>query len=112
MMKKRRNDRNYIIYQITATNNGATDTYIGLTVARGKAYFKSVAGRLGEHFARAEKFYQTRRFSRYIHDNPNATYEYEIVEIVRGRKAAHEREVGYIDTLRPTLNTHTKSVDI
>jgi hypothetical protein len=37
-MRKKRNDRNYILYQLTVDEQ----TYIGLTVAIGRAFLRSV----------------------------------------------------------------------
>jgi hypothetical protein len=41
----------------------------------------------------------------FIRDNAEAEFRYEVLEIVRGRKPAHQRERELIAELEPTLNT-------
>ena len=48
-MRKKRNDRNYILYQLTVDEQ----TYIGLTVAIGRAFLRSVKVRVQKHLSRA-----------------------------------------------------------
>jgi hypothetical protein len=38
-------------------------------------------------------------------DNPEVNLTYHVVEVVRGRKPAHQRERELIAELAPTLNT-------
>ena len=51
-MRKKRSDRNHIIYAVTADTG---ETYIGLTVAIGQAYLRSVKVRVQKHISRALK---------------------------------------------------------
>jgi hypothetical protein len=44
-------------------------------------------------------------FCCFLRDNIEADYRYEVLEIVRGRKPAHQRERELIAELEPTLNT-------
>ena len=103
MMRKKRNDRNHVIYQITCPDTG--DFYIGLTVAQGRAFLNSVKVRLQKHFSAAKQDGKDWVFAEFIRTNPEASYEYEVVEIVRGRKPAHQRERELIAFHKPTLNT-------
>ena len=102
MMRKKRNDRNHVIYQITA-NTG--DFYIGLTVAQGRAFLNSVKVRLQKHFSAAKCDNKDWTFAEFIRSNPEVEYTYEVLEVVRGRKEAHQRERELIAFHVPTLNT-------
>lgn len=104
MVKKRRkrNDRNHVLYQIT-TSTG--HTYIGLTVAQGRGFLKSVKTRLNKHLSAAKCDAKDWKLSNYIRKYPNSVYTYEVLEVVRGRKAAHQRERELIAAYTPKLNT-------
>lgn len=103
MIRKKRIDRNHVIYQVTCPDTG--DFYIGLTVARGQAFLKSVKIRLQNHFSAARTKDKDQIFAHFIRNNPEAQYLYEVVEVVRGRKAAHQRERELISLYEPSLNT-------
>ena len=49
MIRKKRNDRNYILYELRVDNR----TYIGLTVSQGRAFLRSVKVRVQKHISRA-----------------------------------------------------------
>jgi len=102
MKRKKRSDRNYILYAITAETG---DSYIGLTVAQGQAFLRSVKVRVQKHLSRARK--ENREWSLYefLRENPEAQLQYEILEVVRGRKPAYQRERELIAEYEPNLNT-------
>jgi hypothetical protein len=100
-MRKKRSDRNHVIYQVTAEGQ----TYIGLTVAIGQAYLRSVKVRVQKHISRALKEDKDWSFCQFIRENPEVQLRYEVLEVVRGRKPAHQRERQYIAEYQPTLNT-------
>jgi len=102
-MRKKRNDRNYVLYQITAENTG--DNYIGLTVATGRAFLRSVKVRVQKHLSRAKCENKDWAFCEFIRSNPDAAIRYEVLEVVRGRKKAYEIERHYIEEYQPSLNT-------
>ena len=102
-MRKKRNDRNYILYQILFENTD--DRYIGLTVASGRAYLRSVKIRIQKHLSRARRENKNWTLYEFIRKNPEAKLQYEIIDIVRGRKNAYELERQYIEELNPNLNT-------
>ena len=103
VMRKKRNDRNYVLYQITAENTG--DNYIGLTVATGRAFLRSVKVRVQKHLSRAKCENKDWAFCEFIRSNPDAAIRYEVLEVVRGRKKAYEIERQYIEEYQPSLNT-------
>jgi hypothetical protein len=100
-MRKKRSDRNHVIYAVTAEGQ----KYIGLTVAIGQAYLRSVKVRVQKHISRALKEDKDWSFCQFIRENPEVVLRYEVLEVVRGRKAAHSRERELIASLSPSLNT-------
>lgn len=102
-MRKKRNDRNYVLYQVSIEDTG--DNYIGLTVASGRAFLRSVKVRVQKHISRAFRESKDWSFCEFIRSNPDATLRYEVIEVVRGRKSAYQRERELIAELQPTLNT-------
>lgn len=102
-MRKKRNDRNYVLYQIIAEDTG--DNYIGVTVATGRAFLRSVKVRVQKHLSRAKCESKDWSFCEFIRENPDTEIRYEVLEVVRGRKAAYARERELIAEFEPTLNT-------
>jgi hypothetical protein len=101
MMRKKRSDRNYVLYQLTAEN----ETYIGLTVAQGQAFLRSVKVRVQKHLSRAKREDKNRTLYAFLRSNPEVQIQYEVLEVVRGRKPAYQREREIIAEVAPTLNT-------
>jgi hypothetical protein len=81
------------------------DTYVGLTVAQGAAFLRSVKVRVQKHMSRARKEDKAWNLYSFLRDNENVSITYEVLEVVRGRKPAHQRERELISELNPTLNT-------
>jgi hypothetical protein len=102
-VRKKRNDRNYILYRIDAPECG--DFYIGLTVACGRAFLRSVKVRVQKHLSRARREQKDWSLYSFLRSNPDTALTYEVLEVVRGRKPAYQRERELICKLEPTLNT-------
>ena len=100
---KKRSDRNYVLYQVTCMDTG--DSYIGLTVARGRAFLRSVKVRWQKHVSRAFCENKSWDFCDFIRNNDEDEFRYEVLEVVRGRKNAYQREREIIADFEPTLNT-------
>lgn len=102
--RKRRSDRNHVIYVIR--NNVTGQEYIGLTVVsfNGNAR-RTVHRRIQKHVQRAFAEDKGWTLSKSIRKHGPEAFTYGIVEIVRGKKAAHARETELINTLQPALNT-------
>ncbi len=98
-MRKKRNDRNYVLYRVTADGQD----YIGLTVAIGRAFLRSVKVRLQKHQSRAKCENKSWTFCEALRVAENV--EYEVLEVVRGRKAAYQLERELIAEYNPSLNT-------
>jgi hypothetical protein len=103
MNRKKRSDRNHVIYQITNIATG--DTYVGLTVAQGQAYLRSVKVRWQKHVSAALKDGKDWAFSKALRAAPDDSWRYQVLQVVRGRKNAHQRERELIGELSPNLNT-------
>ena len=98
MMRKKRNDRNYVLYRVS----GEGESYVGLTVAVGRAFAKSVKVRVQKHISRAVRENKDWSFCEFLRSAD--VVEYEVLEVVRGRKAAYQRERELIAELAPSLN--------
>jgi hypothetical protein len=107
-LRKRRTDRNHIVYMITCNATG--DNYIGVTRALGRAYQHSIVERLRKHCRDA--ILEGRK--ELIHDcirsqisNPNDwkdKFKTEILYILRGKESGHQKEIELIKERRPSLN--------
>jgi len=101
-MRKRRTDRNHIIYKIENKITG--DFYIGITVLRGKAYLGSIKLRFRQHVSRANTQDLDWSLCNSIRSYGAESFDISIVEVVRGKKFAHARETELIKELKPVLN--------
>ena len=100
--RKKRIDRNHIIYELRV--NGLN--YIGVTAKTETTVNKSVLARAAKHFYRAKT--ETKNWLlcaelRTLSDK--SEIEVYVHEIIRGKAAAHKREVEIRRQLNPTLNT-------
>ena len=101
MARKRRNDRNHVIYQITAPNG---DRYIGITFSRGRAFKRSAKIRWEAHVRNAMDYGRMNLLSLSIREHGVKNFKREVLEVVRGKQNAHDRERELIKTLEPELN--------
>ena len=103
--RKKRTDRNHIIYELVV--NGMN--YIGVTAKTESTVNKSVLARAAKHFYRAKK--ENKDWSLCVALralNDKSEIEVFVHEIVRGKAAAHKREVELRRQLKPALNTDTR----
>ena len=105
-MAKRRSDRNHLIYKIENLSTG--DFYIGVTVVTGRAYLKSLQSRWKRHIYKANVLREEWIFPKAIREYGESQFKPEILEIVRGKSTAFERESQLINEIRPTYNTRIK----
>ena len=101
MPRKRRNDRNHVIYQITAPNG---ERYVGLTYARGRAWKRSAKIRWEAHLRNAFEYDRQNLLSHALREFGPNDFVREVLEIVRGKKNAHARERELIKLTQPELN--------
>lgn len=101
MARKRRNDRNHVIYLLSAPNG---DRYVGVTFARGRAFKRSAKIRWEAHVRNALDYNRQNLLSLSIREHGVETFKREVIEIVRGKKNAHDRERELIRIINPELN--------
>ena len=100
--RKKRVDRNHIIYELVV--NGAN--YIGVTAKTASTVKKSVEGRAAKHYYRAHTENKNWALCVALRElTDKRDIEIRIHEIVRGKAAAHKREVEIRRAINPTLNT-------
>jgi hypothetical protein len=61
--------------------------------------------RVQKHLSRAKQENKDWSLYSFLRENPDVTIQYEVLEVVRGRKPAHQRERQLIAEFAPTLNT-------
>lgn len=99
--KKRRSDRNHVIYRLTCEDTG--QTYIGITAARFPSnMLRTVKYRWIQHCYKAAK----EKLQWPLHEaiRKYDSWSYEVLEIVRGKIECHARERELIATFNPELN--------
>jgi len=104
-IRKKRVDRTHIIYELVV--NGGN--YIGVTAKTETTINKSVLARAAKHFYRAKresKDWLLCHALRTLADK--SEIQCYILETVRGKAAAHLREVELRRQLKPVLNTDVR----
>lgn len=101
--RKRRNDCTHLIYVIT--NTVTAEQYIGITVKNPGGIFKTLRRRIQKHVQRAHAEDKSWALSDNIRTWGSENFEFGLLETVRGRAAAHQRERQLISEYSPALNT-------
>ena len=100
--RKKRVDRNHIIYELRI--NGAN--YIGVTAKTESTINKSVLARAAKHFYRAKTEGKNWLLCEALRGlNDKSEIEVLVHEVIRGKAAAHRREVELRRLINPALNT-------
>lgn len=100
--RKRRADRNHVIYQLTCIVTG--EIYIGITVQSGNAV-GSIRGRFNRHLSRASTEDKNWNLCNALRQYGREGFVTGLIDIVRGKKEAHLMERALIAFMQPTLNT-------
>ena len=100
--RKRRVDRNHAIYELFCEVTG--DSYIGITVVDGSA-LSSVRGRFNRHLSRANTESKNWNLCEALRTHGREGFTPYLLEVVRGKTAAHARERELIAVMQPALNT-------
>lgn len=107
MMRAKRNDRNHIIYQI----QGPEGTYIGVTAKTESTVLKSLRARMAKHYYRAQKETKQWALCELLRGYASKDdIDVRVLEIVRGKAAAHARERELIREQNPFYNTDKRGV--
>lgn len=102
--RKRRTDRNQIVYYIQDVVT--LEYYIGLTVLSFKGNVrKTLNRRMQKHLQRALTENKNWGLSRALRERGAERFVFGVVEVVRGKRPAHNRETELINTLQPAFNT-------
>lgn len=103
--RKKRVDRNHIIYELVV--NGLN--YIGVTAKTESTVNKSVLARAAKHFYRAKKEDKNWLLCAELRKlNDKSEIEVYVHEVIRGKAAAHKREVEIRRMVKPALNTDVR----
>ena len=103
-MRKKRSDRNHIIYEITLGATG--QTYIGMTQQVGKATLRSVRERWKRHVSRALLHPEIEwPICEAIRQYGPTAFTVAPIYIIRGKAEAHAFETTLIRERQPQLNT-------
>ena len=103
--RKKRVDRTHIIYELRV--NGAN--YIGVTAKTETTINKSVLARAAKHFYRAKRENKDWLLCKALRGlNDKSEIEVLVHETLRGKSAAHKREVELRRAINPTLNTDVR----
>jgi hypothetical protein len=103
--RKKRVDRNHIIYELVV--NGKN--YIGVTAKTESTVNKSVLARAAKHFYRAKTEDKNWLLCAELRKlNDKSEIEVYVHEVIRGKVAAHKREVEIRRMVRPVLNTDVR----
>lgn len=100
--RKPRSDRNHIVYELVI----AGMSYIGVTAKTESTVLKSVQTRANKHWYRAHSESKNWLLCSALRElDCRDQIEIRVHEIVRGKAAAHRREVEIRRALNPVLNT-------
>ena len=101
--RKRRQDTKHVVYVITNVATG--QQYVGITVC-GQQVRRALKIRIQKHIRRAVTENKDWALCRSIREFGVESFEYGVLEFVRGRKPAHARERELIREFNPALNSH------
>ena len=100
--RKARNDRNHIIYVIECVVT--KEQYIGVTVKDGTLK-KAIKVRMQKHLQRAKNENKDWTLCKMLRQYPVECFTVGVLEVVRGKLAAHKRELELIRACNSALNT-------
>ena len=103
MARRKRSDRNYIIYQIICIPTG--EEYFGLTVIKPVGELRTLKDRLQQHYYKATKYGFEWTLADRLREHGKESFAITAIEKVRGKAAAYAMEAELINDYKPTLNT-------
>jgi hypothetical protein len=100
--RKKRSDRNHIVYQIAVDSK----LYIGVTAKTQSTVLKSVRSRIAKHFYRAQTEGLDWLLCRALRKlDCKEDIQFEILAVIRGKTDAHNYERELIRKFKPALNS-------
>ena len=102
-MRKKRADRNHIIYELTNTINGKQ--YVGITAAIGRKFNYSVLRRFQKHVSRAKQVVQDWALYNDMRKYGAHVYDVCLIDVVRGKAEAHRIETELLQSRNFKLNS-------
>ncbi len=105
-MRKKRSDRNHLIYMLTC--EPTNERYIGVTVMNCTSQAKTLKQRWKGHLYKALVLQESWVLPRTIRKHGKESFTANVLEIVRGKKAAFAAESALINNLKTELNTRIK----
>lgn len=103
MSRKRRCDTTHYVYVIT--NTYTSEQYIGITVKNYSTAYRTLRRRIQKHIQRATAETKNWTLCENIRQWGAENFTFGLVDTVRGRAAAHQRERELIRQYNPQLNT-------
>ena len=100
--RKRRNDRTQCLYVIRCEPTG--EEYVGITVALGRAFQKSIKSRWQKHTYHALVEGRSFPLQVAIRKHGADAFSHKLLSTVRGKTAAHALEREIIAERKPALN--------
>jgi len=106
MNRKKRTDRNHIIYELTNVINGKQ--YLGVTQAIGRRFNYSVLRRFQKHISRAKKENWDWELYKDMRKYGPDVYDVYLIEVVRGKAEVHIKETELLQRYEYKLNSTHK----
>ena len=103
MSRRRRSDRNFILYQLK--NTKTNEIYIGISAVLGRALQKTLRRRFAKHVSKAMCAQKNWTLHKSMRKHQLDVWESSILEVVRGKKAAFRLERETIRRVKPVLNS-------
>lgn len=102
--RKRRNDRNHVLYYIEHVTTG--DFYIGIAAVNFKGnVMRTLHRRMQKHVQRAFTENKSWGLSKALRTHSPGEFDYGAIDVIRGKKNAHAMETQLINMWQPKLNT-------